>query len=142
MNETPSYSILTFPAKDLPKQYLPLIFSKWLRSLRFGNNLFKKMDSDEYYKNYHKYIENLLAKPDAAIRIAVLTDDHDVVLGFAVGREDVLDYIYVQKEFRKIGVAKQLFPDWITTFTHITLIAIDAWNTNPKLKHLKFNPFA
>lgn len=133
---------MTYHAKDLPKQYIPFVFSKWLRSLRFGNRLFKQIDSDEYYKNYSIFIDRLLQKPSSIIRMAILTDDRDVILGFSVNREDILDYIFVQREFRGIGIATKLFPEEITTFTHLTLIAIDAWNTNPKLKHLKFNPFA
>jgi GNAT superfamily N-acetyltransferase len=137
-----SYSILEYPARELPKQYMPFIFSKWLRSLRHGNRLFKQIDSDEYYKNYSIYLDKLLQKPNSLIRLAVLTDNHDVTLGFAISREDVLDYLFVQREFRTIGIGTRLMPEGITTFTHLTLIAIDAWNTNPKLKHLKFNPFA
>ncbi len=138
----PTYSILVFPASQLPEQYTAMIFSKWLRSLRFGNTLFRSMDSDAYYRNYHVYIENLLKKPDSIVRLAVLSDDHDVVLGFSVSREDVLDYIHVHYDYRKIGVGSALVPEGITTFTHITLIGIDIWHNKSKYKNWKFNPFA
>lgn len=136
----PSYTVIVFPAAKLPEQYVPMIFSKWLRSLRHGNPLFKKIKSDEYYKYYHAYLENLLGKPDSLVRLAVLSDDHDVVLGFAVSREDVLDYMHVHLDYRKIGVGNKLLPEGITTFTHITFTGMKIWQA--KYPSWNFNPFA
>lgn len=140
----PTYSVIVYPSAELPALYNALIYSKWLRSLRFGNPLFKKMESNEYYKNYHLYLENLLKKPDSVVRLAALTDDRDVVLGFAVSREDVLDYVHVHKDYRKIGIGSALFPKSTTTFTHITMTALKIWQENERYKslNLKFNPFA
>ncbi len=140
--ESSSYSILAFPASKLPEQYLPLVYSKWLRSLRHGNPVFGKVPSDVYYEKYHKFIEHLMLKPDAIIRLAVLSDDHDVVLGFSVTREDVLDYVHVHKDHRKIGVAIALIPNSVTTFSHLTLTWLKIWQTRLRYKSLKFNPFA
>ncbi len=137
-----SYSIISFKASDLPKDYEPMVYSQWLRSLRYGNPAYKHIDTDEYYKNYHKYLENLLAKPDANVRLAVLSDDHDVVLGFSVNREDVLDYIHVHKDHRKLGIATMLLPKGITTFSHFTVVGLEIWQKVPRYKHLKCNPFA
>jgi hypothetical protein len=138
-----TYSILVYPSKLLPTMYISLIFSRWLRSLRYGNPLFRKMRSKEYFDHYHIYIENLLSKPDSEIRLAVLSDDHDNVLGFSVVREDVLDYIHVHDNNRNVGIGKSLLPKNVTTFTHITGPAIQIWQkTGSKYKELKFNPFA
>ncbi len=137
-----SYSIIAFPAAKLPTQYTALIFSKWLRSLRFGNPMFRKINSSDYYTNYQTYIENLLKKPDSQVRLAVLSDDHDVVLGFSVSREDVLDYIHVHADYRKTGIGTALLPDGINVFTHITLSSLPIWREKEKYKYLKFNPFA
>ncbi len=137
-----SYTIMAYPALKLPPQFIPLIFSKWLRSLRYGNPLFKIMSPKEYYKNYHTYIENLMKKPDAIIRLAVLSDDHDVVLGFSMNREDVLDYLHVHTDYRKIGIGRALMPVGITTFTHVTSSWLSIWPANQNYKDLKFDPFA
>lgn len=94
-----------------------------------------------------------MKKPDCLIKLAVLTEDKDVVLGFSVSREDVLDYIHVHKDSRKDaemlidgkvvkfpgGIGKKLLPKPLTTFTHLTKIALIIWQTE-KYKHLKFNP--
>lgn len=139
----PSYIVIALPASNLTDQYRPMIYSRWLRSLRYGNNLFKKISTNDYYKNYHAYVTNLMAKPDSLVKMAVLSDDHDVVLGFSVSREDVLDYIHVHSDFRRIGIARALFSDHYTTFTHLTSFAITIWQgKDSKYKHLKFNPYA
>lgn len=136
-----TYSVISFPSRNLPPQYEAVVFSKWLRSLRSGNSLFEKIKSDDYYTNYHIYIEKLLEKPDSIVRLAVLSDDHDVVLGFAASREDVLDYIHVHMDQRKQGIATALLPPGIKVITHLTKKAISIWQTD-KYKHIEFNPFA
>ena len=135
-----SYQVIVYPAKDLPEQYTALIFDNWLRSFRNGNEFIKKANPADYYKHYHLYIENLLKKPDSVVRLAVLSDDHDVVLGFSVSREDVLDYVHVKVDHRRHGIARKLVPENITTISHTTRLATDIWQE--KFKHIKFNPFA
>ena len=140
--EAPTYSVIMYPTKELPSQYESMLFSRWMRSLRFGNQLFKRLPSDEFYKQYKVFLENLLAKPDSQVRVAVLSDDKDVVLGFSVSREDVLDYVHVHTDFRRLGIGRKLVPEGITTFTHMTAPALIIWQNNEKYKPWKFNPFA
>lgn len=137
-----SYEVISYKTSELPERYLPLIYSRWLRSLRYGNPLFKKIASHYYYKFYHDYLEKLLAKPDSLVMLAVLSDDKDIVLGFSVSREDVLDYIHVHSNNRMHGIATHLLPEKISVMTHITEDAGKVWPSNPKYKHWKFNPFA
>lgn len=135
-----SYEVISFRAKELPRNYIALIYSRWLRSLRFGNPLFRHVSYHQYFKHYHVYIEKLLAKPDCIVNLAVLSDDHDIVLGFSIAREDVLDYLHVHTNNRHCGIGTSLIPMGITTFTHITAIWIEIWNKH--YKQWKFNPFA
>lgn len=137
----PTFSILSYKASELPKNYEGMVYSKWLRTLRRGNPVFSKMDtSGPFYEQYHEFLEKLLAKPDSVIKLAVLTDDHDVVLGFSASREDVLDYVYVQPEQRNQKLSNALIPEGITTFSHITNMWFPIWQS--KYKHWQFNPFA
>lgn len=142
VKEPSTYSVLAYPSAKLPETYVALVFARWLRSFRAGNPFLKKASPAEYYKHYHKHIEMLLSKPDSTVRLAVLSDDHDVVLGFSVAREDVLDYVHVQKDHRRQGIAKMLIPQGITTMSHSTHLSVGIWQNNPKYKHLKLNPFA
>lgn len=124
--------------KEKLDPFRALIFSKWLRSLRYGNDHFRAVDSDAYYKTYHDHIEYLIDGP-ATVRLAVLADDYDVVLGFSVTRPGILDYVFVQKEQRHQGIAQSLVPDDIVAYTHRTKLAVPIIEKH--LKHLKFNPF-
>lgn len=135
-----TYSILSYPAKDLPPQYLNMILSKWLRSLKYGNDYYRLIDSAAYFAHYNNFILHLLKKPDTIVRLAVLTDDHDVVLGWSVHRGDVLDFIHVHKDMRKQGIGSSLLPKDIKTITHITTPAMFIWSS--KYPHFIFNPFA
>jgi GNAT superfamily N-acetyltransferase len=133
-----SYQIISYKAGALPKQYQAMVYSKWLRSLRYGNDYFRLIDGDAYFNAYHLYLENILAK--ASIRLSVLSDDRDVVLGFSVHRGSILDYIHVQKDYRKQGIGLALLPPDITIITHLTRKGMTFWSS--KLPKAKFNPFA
>lgn len=141
--EVETYSIVAYPGPELPEQYRPMVMTQWLRSMRKYNDIFKSVPSEIYYKNYDPFLKMLMSKPGSIVKLAVLTDDQDVVLGFSVSREDVLDYVYVQKDSRGKGFATKLVPRGITTFSHRTRGGDLIWQRDDgKYKHLKFNPFA
>lgn len=137
---TSSYSVLVYPADVLPESYRPVIFSKWLRSLRHGNDYFKLIDVESYWSTYSKYIDSLLHRGDTVVRLAVLTDDKDVVLGFSLTRGTILEFVYVHKDHRKVGIGTSLVPKSTTTITHLTKTALTIWGS--KYSNWKFNPFA
>lgn len=146
------YSIISFHGWELPPQYHNVIYSKWLRSLRHGNDYFKLVDAEAYYSTYRRYIEKILSLPETVVRLAVIADDHDVVLGFSVSRKNILDYIHVLRirteiptglaisDYRRHGIGAHLLPPGIDTFTHLTKTALTIWGS--KFQHWKFNPFA
>lgn len=134
-----TYSVISYPASQMPEQYLNLVRSKWMRTLRHGNEYFKLADSDTYYGAYQRFIHILLNRPNSILRLAVLSDDHDVVLGWSLIEVDVLHYVYVQHEHRNQGIGKSLVPVPIHTITHLTKAGMSAWHN--KLPHAKFNPF-
>ena len=135
-----TYVILKFPGTEVPKQYMNWILSRWMRSYRHGNAYLKLASSDSYFAAYDYYIRfGLLNRPSSVVRLAVLNDDKDILLGFSVARGDVLDYVYVQKDFRRLGIARKLIPFEVKTFTHLTRIAMRLWST--KLPKAIFDPF-
>ena len=136
---TDSYTIIAYPGDRLPPTYTNMIFAKWLRSLRYGNDYFRLISSDEYYTAYSRHINWVLREPDCTVKLAVLTEDHDVCLGYCVHRGTVLDYVHVQRDMRRLGIGTALLPPEVTTITNITRNALAIWN--PKLKQVKFNPF-
>lgn len=95
------------------------IISTWLKGLRYGNDWFKQIDHIAYFKNYHAVIERILASK-ASVKVACLADAPDVVLGYAVYLDDRLDWVFVKRVWRNIGVSKRLVPDNIKYVTHLT----------------------
>jgi len=136
---TSTYSIIVYSARTLPDQYRNMIYAKWLRSLRHGNEYFRLIDSDDFYLTYHRYISNLMQMPAATVRLAVLSDDRDVVLGFSITRGNILDYVHVHKDHRLCQIGTHLTPCGIDTITHLTKTAMTIWNN--KYSNWKFNPF-
>ena len=133
-----SYKVKSYD--HVPERYQAAVYSKWLRSLRFGNDFFKMVDSGPYYEAYHRYPGVILSRPDVCFRVATLSDDDDIVLGFSVSRDHVLDYVHVHKDFRRLGIGRNLVPPGIDTITHLTRTAISIWGS--KCSSWKFNPFA
>ena len=135
-----SYTINYYSGEGLPKQYHALVYSKWLRSLRHGNDYFKLVDSDSYYKAYGAYIASILKRPEASVLLAVLTDDPDVCLGFSVREGEILHYVHVHRDQRGVGIGSLLMAGSIKTITHVTKAGLKVWNK--KFPRAKFNPFA
>lgn len=137
-----SYKIVWFPtalwdACDARN----FVIAHFLRSLRHENDFYRLVDPPAYYEAYGKYITDKLFKdPSCTVRLAVLVDDPDVILGFSLHREDVLDYIFVLRDQRMLGIATKLVPPGITTISHLTKKGLSIWGS--KYGDWKFNPFA
>lgn len=141
INQQPTYSIISFPSREISRKYeiyKNAIISKWLRSLKSNNDYFKLIDREAYFKVYPFYIETILQRPNAIIKVAVLSDDHDNLLGFSVIEGSTLHYIQVHKLQRRLGIGKSLMPKEFKYFTHITKNGLMLW---PKYPLAKFNPF-
>jgi len=109
------------------------IYSTWLRGLYYGNPWFREIDKDTFFTKYHAVLENILNK--ACVEIACLDEDSDTVLGYVVYRGSIMDWVFVKKSFRKIGIAKRLAPANITKVSHLTKIGKavkpDEWKFDP-----------
>jgi predicted GNAT family N-acyltransferase len=135
-----TYKITVFKADTIPEAYKNFIYSRYLRSLKYGNDWFGEIDPDAYYKVYHLLCEKMLLNPASIIRIAQLTDDDDLILGFSISRNpDILDYVYVKREVRNNGIGKSLLPKTFNIITHLTKQALQIRAS--KYKGTVFNPF-
>lgn len=133
-----TYSIITVLGSTLPLRYTGFVYSKWLRSLRYGNEYFKLINSDDYYSNYGRFIESVLNRENVYLRLAVLTDERDTALGFSVNEREILHYVYVKEDMRGLKIASSLVQK-LETFTHLTKEALPIWNK--KFPAAIFNPF-
>lgn len=122
-----SYTVVRYTGDLVPDKYNNYIRSKWMRSYRLGNPFIKLCNSDSYYSGYTIFITKLLLRHDTMFRLAVLTDDKDVVLGFSATRDNILDYVFVHKDYRRQGIGNALVPAHIDTFTHLTMQGMSIW---------------
>lgn len=116
-----------------------MLFAEFLRSLRWGNEYFRLIDSEPYFQVYHAYFSVLLNRPEALVKIAVLSDDDDVALGWCLVEIDKVHYVYVKKDYRKIGIARTLISEPFSRFSHVTKTVLSLWPA--KFPDAKFNPF-
>lgn len=122
---------------------LSFIYSTWLRSYRHSSQFAKKLTNEVYYEMHHKVIDGFILR-GGIVLIAHAKGEPEVILGYLCMEPNgsIIQYIYVKKAFRKMGIAKALFeytklPE-NTIFTH--------WTTDTnwilkKLTHLIYNPY-
>src|ERR1700744_4453926 len=100
--------------RDLQDGDRNFILATWLRGLRYGNDWFGAIESEVYFKVYQGVIETILNDPRVTVKIACLKEDPEVVLGYAIYSGNRLDWVFVKKMWRGIGIAKSLIPAAIT----------------------------
>src|ERR1017187_2430254 len=118
MQEASEIKITIRPAK---LEDLNFIFASWLKSYRYASMFAKKISNEVYYEWHHKVIERFIER-NGTVSIAHPVGEPEVILGFiAHDGGDILQYIYVKKTFRQMGIAKALLGDMVPkTFTHWT----------------------
>lgn len=133
--------ILTLaPSDPLIKNFEAFLFTTYLKSYRFGNEYCNEIAKEVYFPTHHKRFLDLLGRPDAILKLAVLTEDPDIIIGWALIEPTVLHYVFVKGsiEARKLGIASLLIPKDTKTVTHLTktgkiLKAKNKWDYNPYL---------
>ncbi len=139
MHKEAAIEIFAYPGTRLPKQYINLVKSRWIRNYRTQNDFMKMVHAPCYYSAYNVYISNILNRDSSIVRLAVLSEDNDVVLGFSIMAGSNLHYVHVPKGYRRQGIGRLLVPEYIESFSHITRIGIQIWHK--KFPRAKFNPF-
>lgn len=119
--EVTTYKIIGYAAPELPREDLrSMIFSDWMKSLRYGNDWFELIDTACYYNAYEKLIHHFLDKNECTVRLAVLSDEPDTCLGWSLFEADRLHYIYVKEAFRRMGIGRSVLPAGFIEVTHLT----------------------
>ncbi len=135
-----SYRVLARSGHDPElKSYKSMIYSDFMKSLRFGNDWYSLIDSDRYYAVYTHIIDQLLSRRDSIVRLAVLEDDLDVCLGWSLSENKKLHYVYVKEDYRCQGIGASLMPDKFDTVTHLTKIGQSI--RKKKFPNAIFDPF-
>lgn len=138
--ETPSmiYSGVTsnqVVIRDAQGTDLPFIYSTWLKNLYYGSHWFREIDKDRYFDKYKRVVTSLITH--STVKIACLSSEPEVIIGYVVYRGDTLHWVYVKKAWRQMGIAKELVPvNDIRWVSHLTKIGKQL-----RRKEWRFDPF-
>lgn len=93
-----------------------LVYSTWRNSAYYGS-VEAKADGNaaHWFKKMSVHIKGVLDY--ATVRIACLSDDPTVIIGYSIWTGSHLHWIYVKVDYRCKGVGKLLFPKGIDTVT-------------------------
>ena len=127
-----------FLIRDAVKEDYNFVFSTFLRGLYYGDPSFTRVDKALFMKHYHDVIETLLNHVDTVVKVAALKEDPEVILGYSILSHTRLEWVFVKKAWRQIGVAKSLIPDYILTTSHLTEIGEVILKKHPSII---FDPF-
>lgn len=116
------------------------VMATMLRGLYYGESWFSEIPKNIFMTNYHKTIENLLARESTQVLIACLSDDADIILAYSVltPLAHTVHYVHCKPAWRGIGIAKSLVPDTTKFATHLTKTGLSII----RKKGLLFDPFA
>ena len=94
-----------------------------MKGLRHGNEAFKTMSVYEFQSTYQKVLERLMSLPETTTTIASLKEDEDVIVGYSITRPEIIDWVFVKRAWRRLGIAKSLLAHIIPKrVTHLTTI--------------------
>lgn len=132
--------IRAYKSAELPEHYLNFVKDFWLKTYRKCNKFMKLVDAASYFNAYPKYIKSILDRPSVTVRLAMLGDDEDVLLGFSVSEGPILHYVNVPFDYRNHGIGRKLVPFVVERFSHITETGMKLWTK--KVPQAIFDPFS
>lgn len=139
-NKKETVEIRAYKGPELPEQYANFVRDRWLKTYKKCNKFMSLVDPASYYRAYPQYIRTILAKKTTTVRLAMLAEDEDVLLGFSVSDGPILHYVNVPLDYRSQGIGRKLVPFVVERFTHITETGMALWTK--KVPKAIFDPFA
>lgn len=113
------------------------IYSTFLRGVKYGSDFYKATEESIFFAEYQKVLEGILNRPVNVV-IASLSDEPDVILGWAIYDTKTLYYVYTKEAWRRQGIAtKLLVGSNISEVAHMTKLG-EKIRTK---KGWKFDPF-
>ena len=132
--------IRKYSGPEVPEAYRNFVIDFWLKTYKKCNKMMSLVSPASYYRVYNNYIKSILARPEVTVRLAVLSDDEDVLLGFSVSQGPLLHYVNVPLDYRGFGIGNKLVPFVVEKFSHITETGMVLWNK--KYPQAEFDPFS
>lgn len=124
--------------RNIQESDIAFVYSTWLKGLRYGNDTFKQMKADTFFKHYEAVLDSYFKRPYFKVVIACLKDDPDIILGWAATEKDIVHFAFVKKAWRQQGILNSMLQNYVIhNCTHLTKIG----NAIRLLKAIEFNPF-
>ena len=130
-----------FAIRDFDKAIdFNFIKATWLNGIYYGGTFLSKMEKNLFMTHYSSILDNYLHSKATNIKLAVLKDDPEIIIGYVAYRNinpefSVLDYVFVKKNYRKSGFSKVLIPSNAKYCTILTALGAKY------IKNLQLNPF-
>jgi hypothetical protein len=99
-----------------PDRDSPFLYSTWRNALYYSP-LEPIQDADRFFSEETKRIRKII-KDGAVIKIACLDETPDQIVGYSVINQNSLEFVYVKRDYRRIGVAKLLLEDGFKEVTN------------------------
>lgn len=116
----------------------PFIYSTWLKGLYWGSDWWQMIPRAIYMGHYKRALEGILARNRAIV--ACLSEDPNVLVGYVVFGQcpsgTTVHFMYVKRPWRKLGIARSLWPEGTVQVSHMTKVAKSILPSN-----IIFNPF-
>lgn len=127
-----------YTVRDYAQEDHNFIMATFLRGLYYGDSWFSLIPKDEFMKNYKDVAEALISK--STIKIACLTEDANVILGYSILSPDyqTIHWVFVKAAWRNQGIAKSIVPRFPIAVTHLTTLGKSLLT---KFENCVFNPF-
>lgn len=104
--------------RDMKPDDVAFVLDSWRRSFE-GAPAVKGAERIHYRQEMTRAIRRILDR--ATVRVRCDANDEDTIVGFAAFTGLELHYVYVKKEFRKMGVAKAMLEGLpIEAYTFLT----------------------
>jgi ribosomal protein S18 acetylase RimI-like enzyme len=133
--------------RDYKSEDRDFVFSSWLRNYKHSSYFAKRIRNSVFFFWHQKIADAIVSRPSARILVACAPGESDVILGYLVMEErpteQVIHYVFVKPEFRKMGIGRKL---WLKAevkptgayFTHWTFVVNDL---REKMPELTYDPY-
>jgi hypothetical protein len=129
-----------YDIRDYKESDKNFILATFLRGLYYGDSWFSSIPKDIFMDSYGRVANRLVSDPRVSIKLAVLREDPDVILGYSLVSKDqqAIIWAYTKSAWRKQGIARSLIPSNPLYVMHLSELGKQLL---PKLPSAVFNPF-
>ncbi len=117
------------------------VLASFLRGVYYGNEFYSMIPKAIFMEKYKVVAETLLRDlTKTVVKVASLKDDPSTIIGYSILSSDyqTIHFVYVKKDFRKMGVGRSLVPRHPVAYSHFTTLGKELAK---KFNNVIFNPF-